>query len=186
MDKDWIAIGISAVALVVAGWSQLTARRAAASAQQQADAAIGNLPPTLSLHQEATEFPFDNPEVSATITNFNRRPIFITSWTVEVDEGLVVYQSGSETTLEAVQNALRKGHRKFQPPLRIAGHNSSEAPPQQAWRFRISHPDDAPKSVLATVEVTVHFLMDGDQSTQHQLSASITADGPWPEILGGG
>ena len=174
MTVEWLALIVAGLALAVSVVSAFIAWSSAHHAKRQADAATGSLPPTLGLHQRQMEHPYeDRLIVTATLTNFNRQPVHVLGWQIDVDEGLVVSEYGSQTTLEAVAHALRKGTRQFDPPLRIDGSHPVSAPPSQEWQFRVADPENLAEPSAATAEVTVSYRFEGS-GDHHVLRSSLS------------
>lgn len=166
----WLALAVSIVAAFFAWRTSVEARR-------QADAVIGDVPPTISLFQPKREHNGGFAVVELEIVNHNRLPIYIERWQFDFPEGMRIYQAhdNERQTLGAIFDAVMHQTRNFALDLsvRIPGSSAREPAPFERAIFNIT--DENSKGPVEPIDVsaTVCYRVDGDDQAREE-KRSIT------------
>lgn len=156
----WLALVVSCVASFFA-W------RTAVEARRQADAVIGELPPTISLYQPAQRHSGGFAVIALEIVNNNRRPLYVERWQFDFpDEHRIfqAHQKNERQTLFAIFDAVKYGKKDFTFDLsiRLPGSTARNPSPQEVAVFNISTNETRAPGEPLDVSVKIWYRLDGD------------------------
>lgn len=168
---------VSWLALVASGFAAFFAWRTAVEARRQADAVLGELPPTISLFQPTRRHNGGFAIVELEIVNHNRLPIYIDRWLFDFPEGMRIFQDHKDErqTLGAIFDAVLRERRDFTLDLsvRMSGSSAREPSPVERAVFNITDSQSAAPKEPLDVSVTVWYRVDGEDQA-HQEKRSMT------------
>lgn len=167
MDAGLLALLALGVSIV----SAFFAWQSASQAKRQANAVMGDVPPSISLYQPIPESFRSFAVIALEIVNHNRRPIYIERWKFDFPEEMTIFQDhdDSRKSIAAIIDAVRNGKRDFTPelPLRLAGNSDRDPAPFLNTSFHIAGPrtdEGAKPTDPFDLAVTVWYRVDGSDT----------------------
>lgn len=162
--SDYIA-GISAIgAALAACFAWMSARQS----KRQADAVLGDVPPSFGAYQKASVEHSVLASLDIEMINHNRRALLIDSISLEYPETVILFNDSEDTRkiIGSIIDGMKQGPRiqHFPIPHRIRGSGLNSEPSQLVLPFKCGwkmHEDLAPINFYFRVE----YRLEGDKDS---------------------
>ncbi|MDQ0454691.1 hypothetical protein [Rhizobium paknamense] len=165
---------ISAASALFALLSAAFALHSARQAKRQADAVLGDIPPSFSVYQRDFEEFTSHATIVIEIVNHNRRPMLIHELALDYREGIIVFEDGKDTASAIISllRASRNRAHRFDIPLRLAGCGPNMQPEKVGLTFCCSWQSEVPRRPVE-FGVRGEFLLDGDRTVYLGYGSTI-------------
>lgn len=169
--SEWIAL-VSAIGAIIAA---VFAWWAAKQAKRQADAVLGDVPPTFGAYQLPDNKKDYRNRLAIEIVNHNRLPLFLHSLRLEFPLGAIIHRDTNNTRdlIHALFDSivLDKTEYSFDVPLRLSGRFNSELPSVSTSIFNVSYASDQDPFGFV-IGVRIQYKLDGER---HLHTANVSA-----------
>lgn len=163
--NDYISIVSAVVAAIAAGFAFVSSKHA----KRQADAVLGEIPPSFGAYQNPTEEYSSIASLSIEIINHNRRALLIEEVSLEYPNTVLIYRdsSNSRAVIGEIMDAVTQGPRtlSFEIPYRLRGSSPNSDPAMMILPFDCQWRDQEPTAPTKFF-FRVRFRLDGDRESQ--------------------
>lgn len=160
--SDYIAVGAAAISLVSVGFSFYSGKQA----KRQADAVLGEVPPSFGAYQIPRSEFTSQESVSIEVINHNRRALLIEEITLEYPSTVMLFADAldTRTVIGNIIDGMNTGTRtkQLEIPHRIRGHGINSAPSVLMLPFKC-HWKDSDNREPITFCFRLGYKLEGDR-----------------------
>ena len=162
--NDYIAVGAAVISLLSVAFSFYSGRQA----KRQADAVLGDVPPSFGVYQIARTEYTSQESLSIEIINHNRRALLIEEITLEYPSTVTLFADAADTrtVIGNIIDGMKTGTRtkQLEIPHRIRGHGINSAPSILLLPFKCHWLDSENREPVAFC-FRLGYRLDGDKES---------------------